>query len=163
MQRRTFLHSTSITALAAAFPGWRSLAAVQSPTAALPASQDAVRGTGEHFSLAAGEIKDFVSTLRGRVLLPDSDGYERARFILNRSFKKRPGMIVKPRGVVDVQRAVNFARERRMLVAVKCGGHSFSGDSTCDGGMMIDLAELSGVRGDPGARGRGGCGGTVMG
>ena len=152
MQRRTFIHSTSIAALAATFPGWRSLAAVQSPTADLLASQDAIRGTGEHFSLAAGEIKELASALRGRVLLPDSDGYERARFIQNRSFDKRPAMIVQPIGVVDVQHAVNFARGRRMLVAVKCGGHSFSGESTCDGGMMIDLAALSGVRVDPVAR-----------
>jgi FAD binding domain/Berberine and berberine like len=163
MQRRTFIHSTGMAALAATFPGWRSLAAVQSPTGDLPASQDAVRGTGEHFSLTAGEIKDFAGALRGRVLLPNSDGYERARFIQNRSFDKRPAMIVQPIGVVDVQHAVNFARGRRMLVAVKCGGHSFSGDSTCDGGMMIDLAALSGVRVDPAARSAWVFGGSLLG
>src|SRR5690349_4469724 len=107
MKRRTFLHSSGIAALASTFPGWRSLAAAQSPAAAL----DAIRGTGEHFSLAPGEVKDFAAALRGRVLLPQTDGYERARFIQNRSFDKRPAMIVQPIGVVDVQHAVNFARE----------------------------------------------------
>jgi FAD/FMN-containing dehydrogenase len=59
---------------------------------------------------------------------------------------------VQPTGVADVQSAVSFARERELLVAVKCGGHSFGGKSTCDGGMQIDLSRLRGVRVDPRAR-----------
>jgi FAD/FMN-containing dehydrogenase len=54
--------------------------------------------------------------------------------------------------VADIQNAVTFARERELLVAVKCGGHSFSGKSTCDGGMQIDLSHIRGARVDPKTR-----------
>ena len=52
-------------------------------------------------------------------------------------------------GAADVMRAVNFAREHKLLTAVRAGGHSTSGKSTCDGGIMIDLSPMRGVRVDP--------------
>ncbi len=60
--------------------------------------------------------------------------------VLNRSIDKKPALIVQPTGVSDVQSAVSFARERELLVAVKCGGHSYGGKSTCDGGLLVDLS-----------------------
>jgi FAD/FMN-containing dehydrogenase len=68
--------------------------------------------------------------------------------VLNASISKFPALIVQPRGVADVRRAVQFARESNLLVAVKCGGHSHSGKSTCDRGLMIDLSLMRGVRVD---------------
>jgi len=65
--------------------------------------------------------------------------------VLNRSIDKRPALVVQPSGVADVRSAVTFARDRDLLLAVKCGGHSFGGKSTCDGGMQIDLARLRGL------------------
>ena len=59
-------------------------------------------------------------------------GYDDARRILNPSFDKHPALIVQPVDVPDIQAAVNFARANSLLVAVKCGGHSHSGQSTCD-------------------------------
>ena len=61
-------------------------------------------------------------------------------------------LIVQPTGAADVRNAVTFARERELLMAVKCGGHSFSGKSTCDGGIQVDLSRLRGARVDPLAR-----------
>jgi FAD/FMN-containing dehydrogenase len=163
MQRRAFLRTTTLAAMAAAFPGGRYLSAAELPDSVVPTTLDAVKGAGGHFSVAGGEIKDFAKTLRGALLLPQSEGYEKARHIRNPAIDKHPAMIVVPTGVVDIQAAVNFARAHDMLVAVKCGGHSFSGQSTCDGGMMIDLSGLSGVRVDPAAKKAWVAGGSLLG
>ena len=87
--------------------------------------------------------------MRGNLVLPGHEVYEEARRVLNASINRYPALIVQPKGVADVKNAVDFARESNLLVAVKCGGHSFSGKSTCDGGMMIDLSLLRSVRVDP--------------
>ena len=86
------------------------------------------------------------------MLLAGEDGYEQARRVLNESIDMHPALVVQPTGVADVQAAVNFARERELLLAVKCGGHSPSGKSTCDKGMQVDLSRFRGVRVDPEAR-----------
>jgi FAD/FMN-containing dehydrogenase len=83
--------------------------------------------------------------------------------VLNPTIDRRPALIVQPTGAADVRTAVAFARESSLLVAVKCGGHSFSGQSTCDRGMMIDLSVLRGVRVDPRARRAWVAGGTLLG
>ena len=67
-------------------------------------------------------------------------------------FDKYPALVVQPTGAADIGSAVTFARENGLLLAVKCGGHSASGASSCDGGMQIDLSHLRGVRVDPSAR-----------
>jgi FAD/FMN-containing dehydrogenase len=77
--------------------------------------------------------------------------YEQARLVRNATIDKHPALIVQPTGAADVSRAVDFARAEGLLLAVKCGGHSHSGKSTCDSGMMIDLSRLRGVRVDAGA------------
>jgi FAD/FMN-containing dehydrogenase len=101
--------------------------------------------------------------LRGRVLLANDEGYDEARRILNPTFDKRPALIVQPTGTADVRTAVEFAREHSLLLAVKCGGHSLSGQSTCDRGMQIDLSAFRGVRVDPAARLAWVAGGTLLG
>jgi FAD/FMN-containing dehydrogenase len=84
--------------------------------------------------------------------------------ILNPSFDKRPALIVQPTGTADIRTAVNFARENKgLLLAVKCGGHSASGQSTCDRGMQIDLSRFRDVRVDPIARRAWVTGGTLLG
>ena len=162
MQRRHFIQSTALAAVAAAMP-WRPLGAVELLDSEVSATLGAVRGSGEKFSIAAGELRDFAKALRGRLFLPQSQGYETARRVQNPAISKHPAMVVQATGVVDIQAAVNFAREHRLLVAVKCGGHSFSGQSTCDGGMMIDLSAMPGVRVDPTAKRAWATGGTLLG
>ena len=62
---------------------------------------------------------------------------------------RRPALIAQCSGAADVARSVQFARANDLLVAVRSGGHSTSGQSVCDGGLMIDLSTMNGVRVDP--------------
>lgn len=119
--------------------------------------------TAERWTLKGAALRELKGSLRGRLLLAKSEGYDQARQVLNPSIDKRPALIVQPTGIADVENAVAFARESSLLVAVKCGGHSFSGQSTCDGGMMIDLSAIRGVRVDPGAKRAWVAGGTLLG
>ncbi|HEY5538712.1 MAG TPA: FAD-binding oxidoreductase [Thermoplasmata archaeon] len=87
--------------------------------------------------------------LRGELIEPGDDGYEDARKIWNGMIDKRPAMIVRCTGVADVIRAVKFAKARNILVAVRGGGHNVAGNAVCDGGMVIDLSRMKGIRVDP--------------
>lgn len=88
-------------------------------------------------------------SFRGSVLGPSDVGYDDARHVWNATIDRRPGAIVRCRGTADVIHAVNHARERDLLLAVRGGGHSFAGKSMCDGGLTIDLSEMRGVRVSP--------------
>jgi FAD/FMN-containing dehydrogenase len=105
-------------------------------------------GNGAEITIEKSALKELKDALRGHLLLSGNDGYDDARRVLNRSINKHPALIVQPSGAADVATAVTFARERNLLVAVKCGGHSFSGKSTCDGGLQIDLSMMRGARVD---------------
>src|SRR5713101_3855037 len=89
-----------------------------------------------------GAIKKFEAGLQGQVIFPGGDAYESARWSWNRAVDRRPGMIVRCAATEDVVRAVDFARSNDLLVAVRSGGHSFAGHSTCDGGMVIDFSPM---------------------
>src|SRR5262245_23145338 len=88
----------------------------------------------------------------GEVLLPTSPGYDDARRIWNGSIDRHPARIARCTGVADVVAAVRFARERDLLVAVRSGGHGVAGHAVCDGGLVIDLSPMKGIRVDPQAR-----------
>ncbi len=160
MKRRDFLLSSSSLAALAAFPGFRPLHAGRAGKAPDVA---AITGDGREVTLRGSDIDDLAARLRGGLLLSGDGGYDTARLILNPSFDKRPALIVQATGSADVQSAVSFARAHDLLVAVKCGGHSHSGQSTCNRGMLIDLTTLRGVRVDPGARRAWVAGGTLLG
>ncbi len=162
MHRRTFLRAATAAGL---FPlvARRPLAAYSRARVATAADVQAVRGDGRPVTLSAAQIKELTASLRGPVLLADSPGYDTARRVLNPVIDKRPALIVQPTGTADVRRAVSFASTHGLLVAVKCGGHSFSGMSTCDRGMQIDLSGMRGVRVDPAARRAYVEGGTLLG
>ena len=82
-------------------------------------------------------VEEFQGGLRGPLLRPKSDGYEAARKLWNGMFDRRPALIARCAGTADVIRAVNFARDHRLHVAVRGGGHSFPGHSICDGGLLM--------------------------
>ena len=159
MKRRDFVQS-SLILTAGAFSGFRPLrAAARGSTHDV----DAVTGDGRQIKLRGKDLEDLSAQLRGNVLLAGDNGYDAARLILNPSFDKRPAVIVQPTNVTDVQTAVKFARANELLVAVKCGGHSHSGQSTCDRGMQIDLSKLRSVKVDAAARRAFVAGGTLLG
>src|SRR5687768_17394561 len=89
----------------------------------------------------------------GGVLIgPDDATYDEQRRIWNGSIDRRPALIARCAGVADVISTVRFAREHDQLVAVRSGRHSYPGLGVCDGGMVIDLGQMKGIRVDPAAR-----------
>src|SRR5262245_33542119 len=97
-------------------------------------------------------VESFGKRHRGALLRPGDGGYEEARRVWNGMTDKRPGLIAQCAGVADVITAVNLARDYGLLVAVRGGDHSVAGHSVCEGGLMIDLSRMKGVRVDPVAR-----------
>ena len=96
--------------------------------------------------------EEFKASLRGHLLHPGEDGYDNARKVWNGMFDRRPTLIARCAGAADVISAVNFARDTGLQVAVRGGGHSFPGHSVCDGGLVIDLSPMKGIRVDSAAR-----------
>jgi FAD binding domain len=79
---------------------------------------------------------------RGDLLCPNDSQYETARAIWNGMVARRPGLIARCADVADVQAAVRTASAAGLLTAIRCGGHSLAGFSTCDDGMVVDLSNL---------------------
>ncbi len=90
--------------------------------------------------------------LRGRVLTADTPGYDDARTIWNAMIDKRPAVIARCASAADVRRAVRFARETGLDIAVRGGGHNIAGSALVDGGLVIDLSPMKSVRVDPARR-----------
>jgi FAD/FMN-containing dehydrogenase len=88
----------------------------------------------------------------GQLFGPAQPGYDEARRVYNAMIDRRPALIARCASTADVVAAVHAARERGLAVAVRGGGHSFSGLSTCDDGMVIDLGGLKSIAVDPQAR-----------
>jgi len=161
MDRRHFLASTVAAAVAVSLPFGRLLAAGRG----VPVAGDvaAVTGSGAATMLERAALQELRDSLRGALLLAGDAGYDEARRVLNESINKHPALIVQPTGVADIRNAVTFARERELLLAVKCGGHSTSGKSTCEGGMQIDLSRFRSARVDPVSRRAYVAGGSLLG
>jgi FAD/FMN-containing dehydrogenase len=92
------------------------------------------------------------ANFRGELLRPKDEAYDAARKIWNGSIDKHPGLIARCTGTADILAAVRFAREHGLLVAVRSGGHNVAGNAVCDGGMVIDLSRMKGIRVDPATR-----------
>jgi FAD/FMN-containing dehydrogenase len=99
---------------------------------------------------------DQFETLRGSIAgqlhLPADSSYDESRKVFNAMHDKRPAVIVRCANTQDVATAVRFARQNRLLIAVRCGGHSVAGLSVCDQGVLIDLAGLKKIEVDPQAK-----------
>jgi FAD/FMN-containing dehydrogenase len=94
-------------------------------------------------------MKAFKAGLRGQLIQRGDAGYDEARALYNAMIDKRPLMIARCADVADVMDAVRFGRDNGLLTAVRGGGHNGPGLGSCDGGLVIDLGAMKGVRVDP--------------
>jgi FAD/FMN-containing dehydrogenase len=94
-------------------------------------------------------LNRFRASLRGQLLLPEHPEYERARAIHNAMIDRRPAMIVRCAGVADVITAIEFARSQGVVAAVRGAGHNVAGTCLVEGGIVIDLSGLKGIRVNP--------------
>ncbi len=85
----------------------------------------------------------------GAAIRPGDAEYDATRAVYNGMIDRRPALIVRPTGAADIRDAVAFARQQRLPLAVRCGGHQVGGVSAVEGGVQIDLRSLKGVHVDP--------------
>jgi FAD/FMN-containing dehydrogenase len=103
-------------------------------------------------AISATGALELEAAFQGQRFGPGDDGYDAARAVYNGMIDKRPALIARCSGVADVIDAVNLAREKKLPLAVRCGGHSVAGNGVCDDGVVIDLSGMKGVHVDPAAR-----------
>src|SRR6185312_15809857 len=97
--------------------------------------------------LGEATLEELRQAIRGPIVTPEDEGYDEARAVWNGLHAdRRPALVVRPTGAADVAAAVGFARSHDLPIAVRGGGHSIAGFSTCDDGIVIDLAIMRSVR-----------------
>jgi hypothetical protein len=119
-----------------------------------------VTQTRAKHGLAKETVQALRPHLRGELIQPGDAGYNEAREVYNAMIEKRPALIARCADVADVMAGVNFARDQKLTLAVRGGGHNGPGFGTCDDGLVLDLARLRDVRVDPSnntVRAGGGC------
>jgi FAD/FMN-containing dehydrogenase len=109
----------------------------------------AAHPTSDTAPIDAEALETLRSDFRGPLLQPGDESYDAARQIWNAMIDLRPALIAQCTGVVDVMRAVDFAHAHELLLAVRGGGHNVAGNAVCDGGLMLDLSLMKGIRVDP--------------
>jgi hypothetical protein len=149
LKRRQFMRSALAAIPAAALPFGTLFAATD---VAVIDDVEAVTGEGKQIILKGTDVKDFAASLRGDLLLRNSAGYDTARRAWNGAFDRHPALIARCSGPADVMAAVKFAASNQLLLSVRGGGHSLSGQSVCEKGLMIDLSQMNGARVDPVSR-----------
>jgi len=96
-------------------------------------------------SVDPAEIRKLASKISGHVITAEAPNYESARLVFNRAFDERPALIVSCATASDVARALEFAQRQNLPLAVPAGGHSRTGFSVCEGGVVIDLSAMNRV------------------
>lgn len=94
-------------------------------------------------------LTDLRKEFRGPLVTPSDISYDQARALYNGMIDKRPRLIARCLDAADVIAAVNYTRQRGLQVAIRGGGHNGPGFGSCDGGVVIDLSLMRGVRVDP--------------
>jgi FAD/FMN-containing dehydrogenase len=100
-------------------------------------------------TLATNAVRALTETFTGEIVLPGDSGYDAARAVWNGMVDRRPALIARPKDREDVATAIRFVQEHDLVLAVKGGGHSIPGFSTCDDGVVIDLSLMRGAQVDP--------------
>jgi len=144
MKRRTFVTRGLTVLTAAALPGARLLAA--------GTAIDILGLDGRQLTLRAADLDDLRAGFKGELLTAGDGGYDGARRLWNAAFDRKPALIARCASDADVQHAVTFAAAHGLLTAVRGGGHSLSGQSGCDKGLVIDVSPMREVRIDKAAR-----------
>jgi FAD/FMN-containing dehydrogenase len=121
----------------------------QATETSMPSFRTIDSGTAE---LSSSTLDSFASRFRGALIREKDDGYDGARRVWNCLIDKRPALIARCSGVADVVEAIDLARQRDLLLAVRGGGHNVSGSAVCDGGLVIDLSAMHAVHVDQTAR-----------
>jgi len=103
-------------------------------------------------ALDAEALRELREGFRGEVIEPHDARYDETRQVFNAMFDRRPAAILRPTGTADVIRAIGLARLTDLPLAIRSGGHSVAGFSSCDGGIVLDLRGLKGIRIDPDRR-----------
>jgi FAD/FMN-containing dehydrogenase len=112
----------------------------------------ALENTSHVNGLDSAVLSGYKARMRGELIQPGDVDYDSARQVYNGMIDKRPALIARCVDVADVIASVNFAREQNLLLAVRGGGHNGAGLGSCDGGLVIDLSPMKGIRVDPAAR-----------
>ncbi|MEC5404382.1 FAD-binding oxidoreductase [Paraburkholderia sp. MPAMCS5] len=99
--------------------------------------------------VSSSAIEELKGAIRGQLVLPEDSNFSEVRNIWNAMIERRPAMILRCAGVADVRRAVAFARDNHLPLAVRGGGHNIAGSALCDDGIVIDLSLMKSVRIDP--------------
>jgi FAD/FMN-containing dehydrogenase len=107
---------------------------------------------GSRTNVNDADVASLRSNVRGELVVAGDARYDEARRVWNGNVDRRPGLIVRCTGAADVQQAVNFARSLGLLVSIRGGGHSAPGYGTNEGGLVIDLSPMKGIRVDRDAR-----------
>jgi hypothetical protein len=97
-------------------------------------------------------LDELSASFDGELVGSADPGYDERRAVWNGSIDRRPALITRCSGAADVIAALRFAERTGLPLAVRGGGHSFPGQSVCDGGVVIDLGPMKGIRVDPEAR-----------
>ncbi len=103
-------------------------------------------------SISDAAIEQLAATLRGELIDPQHPSYEQARRVYNAMHDRRPALIVRAADAADVIAAIRFASEHTLTLSVRGGGHNVAGFGTNDGGLVLDLGRMRGVRVDPARR-----------
>jgi FAD/FMN-containing dehydrogenase len=104
---------------------------------------------GEQIELSDSDIDALKGNLRGPLLREGEPGYEDSRKLWNGMIDRKPALVVRPTGAADVAECVKFARQRRVLLSIKGGGHNIAGTAIADGGLTLDMSRLKGVFVEP--------------
>jgi FAD/FMN-containing dehydrogenase len=102
--------------------------------------------------LTVNAIEQLKGGFGGEVISPSDPGYDAARKVWNGTIDRMPALVARCATSADVAAALRFARQHGLLVAVRGGGHSFPGHSTCDDGLVVDLSPMKEIDVDPASK-----------